>query len=101
MHKHTHISHACADSHTVDSPSCAGVINDFLWLASTGLSTVGPLFVGRTPPGRSSALPFLLEASFRKKDSFWVNSSPEEQEVLAAGVEREEGVCFMTQYVST
>lgn len=40
---HTHSSHALAGSHTVDSPSSAGVINDFLWLLSNRPSIVDPL----------------------------------------------------------
>lgn len=46
-HTHTHSSHAFAGSHTVDSPSSAGVINDFLWLPSNSSFDSQPSF---TPP---------------------------------------------------
>lgn len=47
---HTHSSRALASSHTVDSPSSAGVINDFLWLLSNSPSIVDPLFPIEGPP---------------------------------------------------
>lgn len=100
MHTRTHSCHACADSHTVDRPSCARVINDFLWLASTGLSIVSPLFEGARPLAAPRHSPFHERPPFGK-DGFWVNSSPKEQEVLAAGRQREKGgfhdtICFNT-----
>lgn len=45
----THSSHAFADSHTVDSPSSAGVINDFPWLFSNRPSIADPLFLIEAP----------------------------------------------------
>lgn len=47
---HTHSSRALVGSDTVDGPSSAGVINDFLWLIPNSPSIVDPLFPTETPP---------------------------------------------------
>lgn len=66
----THISHALAGSHTVDSPSSAEVINDFLWLSSNSPSIVNPLLlIEATPPflSLSPSSRCYLCLSFRKR----------------------------------
>lgn len=77
---HTHSSHALAGSHTVDSHSSAGVINDFLWIPSNSPSIVNPLFLIEATPLCAISFPPFGKDGWRDSDT-----SSEEQEVLAGG----------------